>query len=349
MSFSAERDQLIENISMLSDSGIDALSALDASLPVVRSGRVRRAVQGMKEDVENGAPFWRAFERAKLFPSSAVALVKIGEESGKLAENLKIIIAESEKNRVFRSRIVSAALYPIVVIAFMILIAAGVSWFVLPKLAVSFTNLNVPLPVITRAVIGIGEFLGSYGAWAVPTILVLVVAVGYFCFLFPKTRFIGDAILLHTPFIKELMRDTEIARFGYLTGILLQAGIPLENTLRSVAEITPLREYQRFYRYLAESLIDGNSFKKSFAAYPGTAMLITTPVAQMIISAEQAGKLPEAFLRFSGTFEDKTEILGKNLPIVIEPVLLVVVGIAVFLFALSIILPIYTLIGSLGN
>jgi type II secretory pathway component PulF len=349
MSFAAERDQLIENISMLSDSGIDAFSALDASLPALRSGKVRRAVQGMKEDVENGVPFWRAFERAKLFPSSVTSLVKIGEESGKLAENLKIIIAQTEKTRVFHSRIVSAALYPVVVIVFMVVIGIGVSWFVLPKLAISFATLDVSLPMITRVVIGAGEFLGSYGAIVVPAALIALTAIGYFSFVFSKTRFIGDAILFHTPFVKDLIRDTEVARFGYLTGILLQAGIPLEGALRSVAETTPLRDYQHFYHYLAESVVDGNSFKKSFAAYPETITLITAPVEQMIISAEQAGTLSGVFLRFSRTFEERTETLAKNLPIVIEPMLLIIVGAAVFIFALSIILPIYTLIGSLGN
>lgn len=349
MSSTAEQEQLIENISMLADSGIDALSALNASLPSLQSQKVRKAVQGMKEDLENGSPFWRAFERSKLFPAYVISLVKVGEESGRLAENLKIVVAETEKTRMFRSRIISAALYPIVVVAFMIIVGTGVGWFILPKLASSFSQLNVPLPAITRDVIGLGGFLSSYGAIAVPAGLILLGAIAYVLFLFPKTRFIGDAILLHTPVIKDLVRDTEIARFGYITGVLLQAGIPLESVLRSVADITPFRSYQRFYRYLAESIVEGNSFKRSFEAYPKTASLITLPIEQMIISAEQAGKLSDVFLRFSRTFEEKTETLAKNLPVIVEPILLIIVGIVVFLFALSVILPIYTLIGSLGK
>jgi type II secretory pathway component PulF len=349
MSSSAEREQLIENISMLVDSGIDVLSALDASLPGLQSKKIRKVVEGMQEDLENGSPFWRAFERSKLFPQYVVSLVKVGEESGKLPENLKIVILQNEKTGMLRSRLISAVLYPIVVVAFMTLVGSGVGWFILPKLASSFSNLNIPLPAITQVLIALGGFLGLYGAVVIPGVLIAVALLCYFLFSFPKTRYLGDAVLLHTPIIKDLMRDTEIAQFGYITGILVKSGISLTDALHSVADITSLRRYQQFYSYLADSITDGNSFKNSFKAYPRTASLITAPIEQMIISAEQAGKLPDVFLRFSKTFEDKTETLAKNLPVVIEPVLLIVVGLVVFLFAISVILPIYSLIGGIAQ
>jgi type II secretory pathway component PulF len=349
MSAAADRDQFLENMGMLVDSGVDVLSAIDAASASAPSEQMRKVVLGIKDNIAGGATFWQALKESKLFSPATISLIKVGEESGKLSQNLKLVLTQNEKSRSFHSRILSATLYPVIVIFFMLIIGIGVAWFVLPHLAASFAQLNVALPGITRVLIGIGNFLGRYGLIAVPSFLIVIALIAYFFFFSPKTKFIGDAVLLHTPIIKSLIRDTEISRFGYVVGILLEAGIPLVDALRSLAETASLRPYRKLYRYLSEGIAAGDSFKKSFASYPAAASLLTPAVIQIIIFAEQTGRLPDAFLRFSATYEEKTELTAKNFPIIVEPILLVFVGIIVFLFAIAIILPIYSLTASISK
>ena len=130
-----EKDYLIENLSLLLASGITITSALEAIKVEVKSERIKRIVDTLEEDVEAGVPLWGALERSRLFAPHVVSLIKIGEEAGRLSENLKVIAEEEQKDRTFRSKIRSAMMYPIFVFSLTVIIGIGIAWFILPRLA----------------------------------------------------------------------------------------------------------------------------------------------------------------------------------------------------------------------
>lgn len=338
----------MDNLGMLVTSGMPLQSAL-AAIAKEAPPRVSRAITAIQGDVNNGEPLWRAFDKAAFLPSYVVALVRIGEESGKLPESLELIAAQMNKERDLRSKIRAAMLYPVFVLSLTAVVGLGIAWFILPKLTIVFSQLRVNLPFMTRVLIKFGAFLADYGAIAVPGFIVLALVIGYFLFFAKATKRVGQALVFMLPVTRRLVRETELARFGYLLGTLLKAGIPITQALDSLAAGAGFRPYQHLYTYLREHVEQGESLYASFTASSGSVRLIPMTVQQLIAAAEQSGKLPEALLRIGATYEAKTEITAKNLTVLLEPILLVIVWFGVLGVALAVILPIYSLLGGLST
>jgi len=344
----AEKSSLIENLTLLLSSGLNVSMALVAIQEEIKSKYLKQIIIEMSRDVDNGSSFWRAAQDSELFPESTISLIKIGEETGRLSENLKIVASQTEKNKEFRSKIKSAMMYPVFVIFLALSISIGISWFILPNLATVFSQMNVELPLVTQIMINFGKFLGAYGYIAVPSLLIGLAALIYFTFIFPKTKFIGQSIILTTPGIKKLIQEIEISRFGYLLGTLLQAGLPVEQALESIKSSSTFFRYQKFYTFLKDYIEEGNSFQKSFNSYKRINSILPHAIQQMIIAGEQSGNLAGILIKIGEKYNEKTEMTTKNLVVVLEPVLLIVVWLGVVGVALSIILPIYSLVGGFG-
>jgi len=340
-----ERDYFVENLSMLISGGMPIIGALDSIATEMRSRRMKNIIAAIQSDIESGSPLWRTLAKTSLFPEHAVSLIRLGEESGKLIENLKVVAIEQEKDRVFRSKLRSAMMYPVFVLSLTVIIGIGIAWFILPKLATVFAQLKITLPLITKILIGAGTFLGSYGQYAVPAAITVMAVLFFFIFLFSKTKFIGQFILFSSPGIKGLIKEVEVARFGYLLGTLLQAGLPITHALDSLASATEITQYQKLYLHLRDSVEDGNSIQKSFVSFKKANRLIPAPIQQLIVAGEQSGSLSETLLKVGQTFEAKADTSTKNLTVILEPILLVIVWLGVVAVALAVILPIYSLIG----
>ena len=340
-----ERDYFVENLSMLISGGMPIMSALTAIGEEMRSRRMKNVIATIQSDIESGSPLWRTLSATNLFPDHAVSLIRLGEESGKLTEKLTVVAIEQEKERVFKSKLRSAMMYPLFVLSLTAIIGVGIAWFILPKLAVVFAQLKIPLPLVTKVLIGSGTFLGRYGASVVPAAIFILAAVFFFVFSFSKTKFIGQFILFSSPGIKRLIKEVEVARFGYLLGTLLEAGLPITSALDSLASATEIAPYRALYRHLSDSVRDGNSIQKSFASFPRINRLVPAPMQQLIVAGERSGTLSGTLLKIGQMFEGKADTSTKNLTVILEPILLVVVWVGVVAVALAVILPIYSLIG----
>lgn len=176
---SKERDHFIENLSMLVLSGMAITEALRSVVKETKDVRMKAILTQVMEDIEAGSPIWKAFQETGLFRGYTISLIHLGEESGKLADNLKVIALQEEKDREFKSKVKSALMYPIFVLSLTGFIGIGISWFILPKLAKIFFDLKLKLPLITKVLIGFGEFLNRHGIIAVPLGLVVLGGILY--------------------------------------------------------------------------------------------------------------------------------------------------------------------------
>lgn len=342
-----ERLYLIENLSALVSAGVSVMSALDSIAKELRSKQMKLVVSSVLADLENGQSLWFSLERTGVFKKSDIALLRIGEETGQLSKNMEVVAMQNRKDRLFKSKIKSAMLYPVLVLSITVIVSLGTAWFILPKLATVFAQMRLDLPLLTDIVIKIGLFLGDYGIYAVPAIIVLLIITVIVLFFWKKTRHIGQWLLFHTPGVGRLMKEVEIARFGYLLGLLLRSGVPVLQSLESFATTAQLRPYRDFYFKLRDSVKAGNSFQKSFHDAPESRKLIPTPIQQMVIAGEQSGQLSDMLQRISDIYEAKADATTKNLTVILEPVLLIFVWIGVLLLALSVIMPIYGLLEGL--
>lgn len=344
-----ERDQFIENLSMLVLSGMSIIGAISSIIKQTKSPGMKLILERMLLEIESGSPVWKAFDKTEFFKGYTISLIRLGEESGNFAENLKVVALEEEKDRDFKSKVRSALMYPIFVLGLTGIVGIGISWFILPKLAKIFYDLKLALPLITKVLLSFGIFLSKYGYIAVPVGLVVIGTIGYVVFVYKKTKFLGEAIIFSIPGIKTLLQEVEVARFGYLLGTLLEAGLPVTKAIDSLASASEVIRYKKFYLALRESVDMGNSFEKSFAAYKNINALIPPPVQQLIISGEQSGNLNKTLIKVGQVLEAKSDTTTKNLTIIMEPILLVIVWAGVVSVAFAVILPIYSLVGGMNN
>lgn len=309
---------------------------------------MKKTLASMQIDIEAGFSLANALERSGIVGNQTLALVRLGEQSGRLVENLQLAAQQEEKRHIFQSKVRSALIYPLFVISLTVVVGLGVAWFLLPRLSTTFTQLNVTLPLVSQIMIQFGIFLQQHGVVAVPLFILGSLLVGYFLFVFPATKSIGQRILFRIPGIGKLMREVEIAQFGYLLSTLLNAGIPITEAIGLLSKASAADRYRKFYDYLANSLGDGYSFKSSLENYKRSSKLLPPAVQQMVIAGEHSGSLSDVLSTVGRTYEQKADTTTQNLEAIIEPILLIIVWIGVMLVAVAVIVPIYSLVGGLN-
>lgn len=319
---------------------ITAVSSLKEEIP---SKRMQKIVEQIHAKLQSGSSFSDTLEEVQILSPHTLSLVRAGESSGRLTENLKVIVLQNEKENLFRSKIRSSLMYAMIVVTMAIVIGTGTAIFTLPRLASFFGELDAELPALTRGLIAIGAFLSNFGFIIIPIFLIILIIAFYFIFSFPKTKFIGHSLLFKTPVIKTLIKQAELARFGFLLGTMLDAGLSAREALANLPDTTTFLNYKEFYIYLKEKITAGNSFQTCFTSYPKVKKLLPSAVRQLIIAGEKSGKLSESLLRIGKMYEAKVEATARNLPTLLEPILILIIGLMVALLALGTILPIYNL------
>lgn len=342
-----ERENLVLNLMLLMKASVPVGEAFETITETTTSSVMRKALKQMTQDVDEGIPLWKTLDRAGVVTAQTIALTRIGEESGTLVANLRVAGDQEEKQRIFQSKVRSALLYPTFVLGITGVVGLGVSWFLLPKLAQTFSQLNVELPTISKIFIGFGAFLKADGVWAVPLFIIGLMVIGYILFGAEKTKGSGQRLLLHLPGIGKLVRDLETARFGYLLGILLDSGLSVGQVWRLLASATISPRYRALYQYLESQFENGYNFKASFADRKRAKGLIPVAVQQMVIAAERSGNLPETLREIGKMYEERADIDTQNLEATLEPILLLFIAGAVLAVAIAIIMPIYGLLGGL--
>ncbi len=343
--FGDERDFFIENLSLLLSSGMGISASLSSMRMSVKSRKMKKIVGVIEEMVDVGLPLWKSFQTTNLFPERIIALIRSGEESGKLADHLNLVTLQKSKEKIFISRLRSALLYPGIVLFLAFVLALSSSWLILPRFVSIFEDMGAELPIATQILMSIGTFFQSHGYWAVPLFVFIFSLCIYLLFFQKKTKFVGDSILLSTPGIKNLIQGVELARFGYISGTMLQAGMQIGEVFDMAKKGTNYSCYRKFYEYLQEKVLQGDSFRSAILNYPHVDRLMPIPIQQLIISAEKSGKLPETFIRIGTIFEEKTEAMARDLSVVLEPIILIIIGVLVAFLVIAIIGPIYGLSG----
>ena len=341
------RSSFIQNLAMMLGAGLHVTDAID-TLAKESPKAMRKIINNILRDVENGSALWRAMDQQGFFTPYAIALIRIGEESGNLSQNLANLAEQDEKDQAMRQKVKMAMIYPIIVIVLTFIITIGLSWFVLPQLVGVLYALNVELPATTRAVIAVADFFTAYGSVVVPSLLVTAGIFGIL-FKFTKLKYMAQWIVLHIPGVKTLIIEASIAQFGIILGSLLKAGVAPVEALQSLTNVTSMIRYSTFFGKLTEHIKLGDSFAKSFSEIPRSRKVLPPSVQQIVVTGERSGRLSEVLLKIADIYQKKAEETAQKLPIILEPVLLIFIAGLVAIIAFSIIMPIYSVVGNIGG
>jgi len=340
-----ERLLFTKHMAIMIKSGITLLDAIDTLREQTKSKAFQQILSQILTDTKNGQALSVSLQKyPDVFDQFYISLIEIGETSGTLEQNLEFLAVQLSKDFQLRKKIQGALMYPGLVLSATAIMGGFISFFILPKLVEFFSSFEVSLPLSTQILLGFAMVMKNYGA-----LIFGGLVVSFFVFIsiirIPSIKFLWHKAILKIPIFGELLLYQELARFARNFGVLLKSGIPATKGLEVTAQTLSNVLFQRDIRIVAEKLAGGNSIgttmkKLQFSEIPGI-------IVKMIAVGEKTGKLEDVLLYLGDYYEDEIENISKNLTTLLEPFLLIVIGIVVGFVALAIISPIYELTGSI--
>lgn len=328
------------NLSVMISSGLSLPRAVNNIILQTQNVRLKTVLQEVQKDLQGGASFADSLAKfPAIFNELFVNMIRVGETSGNLEEVLNLLATHLEKEHKLISRIKGAMIYPAVI--FLVMIAVGVIMltYVLPTLIGVFKDMKVTLPMSTRIIIGISDVLKTH------SVLVAILLFGsvVFIWLFSKTKSGKIAIsflTIHTPFIKNIVVKVNCARFARTYSSLLRSGVSVVEALKIISRTLSNYYYKKAVLEAMDQIKKGVSLSKVIESYPKVFPVL---VGQMAEVGEETGKTEAVMMKLAEFYEDEIEQITKNLSSVIEPALMVVMGLAVGFFAVAMLQPMYGL------
>lgn len=337
-----EKLTLVSNLATMLSAGIPILEAVE-SLEEESKGNLKKVLTQLKADINQGKSVGESFERhSKTFDPVTLNLLKSAEESGKLDETLKKVADHIKKNIEFSGKVKSAMVYPMLVFFLFIGILVVILTYVIPRIAEVFSKLRVTLPLATRIIIRASDIFLAYTIPIIAACIILIVLI-VLLFKFKKRMLLN--MLFSLPFFSKLADIIDLGQFNNNMGILLESGIPITKAIEYSAHVVT-RDKNRAAIEKAGFLVQGGKplsegFEKSPKVFPKM-------MVRIIHAGERSGTLEQSLQELGEQFENQVDDVLKTLTTVLEPALLIVIGLFVGGIMLSIITPIYQLIGNIG-
>lgn len=339
-----EKVVLTRNLSAMLEAGLTTSRALSVMEKQSKNPRLKSILSDLISDVQRGSPFSMALAKFdNVFSPLLISMVRSGEESGKLAESLRVVSTQMEKANNLKKKIRGALMYPSIVLLAMVVIGILMLIYVVPTLTQTFSELGTELPPTTQAIISISNFLSAN---PLLSLIMLVATVGGFIAFLrtPRGKNITDWVMLRVPVISALVMETNSARTARTLSSLLSAGVDMVLALAITRDVLQNTYYQAVLSKAEGAVVKGESLAKTFEAHP---KLYPPLVSEMIAVGEETGRLSHLLKETAQFYEDSVEQQTKDLSTIIEPFLMLIIGAAVGFFAISMIAPIYSLSDSL--
>ena len=317
--------------------GISIRAALEGISEQVQNQKFRRILLQIKTDVESGKQFSEAIARhPKLFGPLYVNMVKASEMSGSFAKMLDRIAAYLQQEIETRKMVVGASIYPGIIALMAVSTTVFLLTFVLPRFAGVFKGKEEALPGPTKFLMGLSSFMVEW--WWLILAATVAFAIAFFAFI--RTEIGGlwwDRFKISAPLIQRMFRALYISRSLQTMGELLNAGVPMLDTIAITGDVSGNRHYKRLWRSVYGSVKQGKKVQTQLQRSP----LLPRSVVQMISAGEESGKLGEVLDEISVFYAKALKDAIKAVTSMIEPIMIVVMGSVVGFIAMAIILPIF--------
>lgn len=322
---------------------------VSANLPIVKSLKVlkeqteslyfQKIIQEVINDVEGGTKLSKAFSRyPNVFSNFYVNMVQSGETSGKLEEVLNYLADQQEKDYDLRSKIKGAMIYPIFILSGLTIVGIIMMVFVVPKLTAILKESGGDLPISTKILIGTSEFIQNYWWILIIAVIVMIVAIK-FLLSTSSGKKSWDYIKLKIPILGNLSQKIIIVRFTQSFSTLLLGGVTITQGLEIVSTIVGNEVYKQLIQETIREVEGGKSIASVFLGSKEVPKILS----QLMVIGEQTGKLDDILLKLSNFYAREVENLVRNMVTIMEPLIMVLMGVAVGILVAAIILPMYNL------
>ena len=330
---------LTRQLSIMLDTGLTLIDALDILKKQTTKPLLFNLLEKLDKEIRAGRNFSTALSfYPQYFSNLYISLVKAGEASGKLSDVLIRLSDNLEKEKTFRGKLRGALIYPAFIVIGMIIVAIIMLTFVTPKLLELYQDLETQLPLSTRILLYISTFFSKF--WPLLLIggaLSVAILVRYFKTATGKLHL--DSFLIKLPIIGNVIKMSALVDSTRTLSILTSSGVSLMESLSIVVDTSPNIIYKRAFATIRNQVEKGVSLGISLKQ----AEIFPPILVQMTLVGEQTGHLDESLLRVSRYFEIDSEIAIKAMTTMIEPLILVVLGVGVGFLVFAIITPIYNL------
>jgi type IV pilus assembly protein PilC len=336
----AEIIRLAKNMSAMINAGLSLSRALSVIERQSGNKRLKEVTIGLSESIKKGSSFNEALSAyPKIFSSLFISMVKAGEESGSLADSLSIVSLQMERSEELVRKIRGAMIYPAIVITAIIIVGVLMLIFVVPTLTSTFTSLGVKLPLATRVIVKVSNFMVGN---------IFLVLIGLVVLVFGGISFVrskrGSAIVLalslHMPVVNEIVRETFAARAARTLSSLLSSGVPVLDALGITKEVVHAGSFAKVIDEAEVRVRKGEPLSTAFIEHT---KLYPILMGDMLSVGEETGKVAEMLKQIAEFYESDVAEKTKDLSTIIEPVLMLIIGAVVGVFAVSMIAPIYSL------
>ncbi|MDP3740915.1 MAG: type II secretion system F family protein [bacterium] len=326
-------------LSTLINAKVPIIQALEILVQQVSSHKLKSVIQKITYEIEGGKSLSESISAyPNIFSGLYVNLIKAGELSGTIDQALNYLADQQEKDYDLVSKIRGAMTYPIFIITSMLIVGTLMFIFVLPQMISVLQEAGAELPLTTKILIFVTEILQKY--WV--ALLVIFVGVIFGSQIYIKSRggrLVWDMVKLKLPIFGKLLEKIYMNRFSRNLATLIAGGIPIVTALHTVSGIVGNTVYQQIVEEAAAEVETGKSIASVFADKPEVPVI----VSQMIKIGEQTGSLDEILMKLAGFYEKEVENLLNTLTTLIEPVVMILLGLGVAIMVAGILLPIYNL------
>jgi len=323
---------------------------LNAGLPILKALEIigkdqdneamKSMVVTLKNSISAGMTLAESMSQfPEYFSELYVNLVKAGEKSATLDKVLLRLVKYLDKSARLKSKVKSALIYPIAIVLVAVVVSLVLLIFVVPQFQVMFQNAGVKLPLFTRIVISFSHGLREYWWMFAGSIFLLVWGIRTMRRKNEAFSDRMDRIILRIPIIGSVIQKSVIARFTRTLAITLDAGLPIVDSIKSMVNIMGNKIYSKAVTHVSEDLTNGNQLASSLES----TKLFPNMVVQMIAVGEASGALGEMLNNIANYYEEEVDYIADNLSTILEPMIMIILGVIMGCFIVAMYLPIFKL------
>lgn len=335
---------LLQNISVMLRAGISLSETLKSLAEQTKNRKLQNILNDVAEKIKQGKTFSESMTPyQKDFGELFINMIRAGEASGRLEDVLMELYVQNKKDHVLVTKVRNALTYPVIIIIAMIGIASVMAVFVLPSMLKMFDDMQVQLPLATRVLIMFSNFIQTKGIY-------LLVAVIIFIIVFiriiksQKGKHLADLLMLKIPVLSNIIKQINLARSSRSLSALIQTDIAIVETLTITSRVIGNSVYKAAFLDAAEKVKKGQKLASIFKEHSN---IFPSSVIQMISVGEETGSLDSILKNLAEFYEEEVTETMNNLPTIIEPVLMIMIGIAVGGIAIAVLMPMYSLTQSM--
>lgn len=336
----SEKLMLTKNIAAMIEAGLVLSRALSIMERQTKNVKLKHILRSINQDIKKGETFASALAKyPKVFSPLFVSMVRAGEESGSLANSLRVVGDQMDKSYLLRKKIKGAMMYPAIVITAMIIIGILMLMYVVPTLTATFTELGADLPVSTQVIINVSDFLANNTLTFFGFLFLTIIFFVWGLRTRRGTRMF-EWTILRLPVIGTLVKEVNAARTARTFSSLLSSGVEIITALSITKDVVQNSYFKELIGEAEKEIEKGSPISKVFIENEGLYPIL---FSEMIAVGEETGKLSQMLEDVAIFYEREVEQKTKDMSTIIEPILMLVIGAAVGFFAVSMISPIYSL------